>query len=93
MLTPDKWKTCVILIFILILCACGTTAHVGVYHDFAGDPEMKGQNPAALMWIEKRVNDRLACQYFHFSHYSSGWPVNENAESIADMIGCDVRVW
>lgn len=93
MLTPDKWKTCVILILILILCACGTTAHVGVYHDFAGDPEMQGQNPAALMWIEKRVNDRLACQYFHFSHYSSGWPMNENAESTADMIGCDVRVW
>lgn len=81
------------LIALLALTGCGTTAHVGVYHDFAGDPNMKGQNPAALMWIEKRVTDDLACQYFHFSHYSSGWPVNDNVESTADMIGCDVRVW
>lgn len=75
------------------ISACGTTAHVGVYHDFAGDVDMEGQNPSALMWVEKRINDRFACQYFHFSHYSSGWPVNDNAESTADMLGCDVRVW
>lgn len=77
----------------LFLTGCGTTAHVGVYHDFAGDVDMQGQNPAALMWVEKRINDRFACQYVHFSHYSSGWPVNDNAESTADMLGCDARVW
>jgi len=82
-----------IALIAILLTGCGTTAHVGVYHDFAGDPEMQGQNPAALMWINKPVTDRIDCQYFHFSHYSSGWPVNENPESTADMIGCSARVW
>ena len=77
----------------ILLTGCGTTAHVGVYHDFAGDVDTKGSNPAAVGWIEKRFTDDIACQYMHFSHYFSGWPFNHDPESTADLLGCSARVW
>ena len=79
-----------ILILLLALSACGTTARVGAYHDFEGD--VAGDNPAALFEVKKEFS-RGDCGYLHISHWTSGIPFNNRYEQNMDMLGCSAKLW
>ena len=93
----DKMTAHIYLAIILLLAAllsgCGTTGHVSVMHDVAGDADTQGQNPVCTVEIEKPIGPRIAAKYEHVSWCSSGWPQNENPESTIDAVGIGVRIW
>lgn len=84
---------CTVLAMCWFLAGCGTTGHVSVMHDVAGDVDTKGQNPVCTFEVQKALNDRVSAKYLHQSWCSSGWPVNENPESTIDAFGIGVRIW
>lgn len=83
----------------LVLSACGTTGHVAMMHDVAGDVDTSGQNPVCTFEIFKSIEidgpiaDRVSIRYLHQSWCFVGKPFNDRPESTLDAIGVDVRIW
>lgn len=96
-MTPHGTLTAVFAILVLVvlaLCAgCGTTGHVGMMHDVAGDVDTKGQNPVCTFAVRKEVTGRITAQYYHQSWCSSGVPFNDNPESTIDAFGVEAQIW
>lgn len=78
---------------LVLLSGCGTTGHVSVMHDVAGDVDTAGQNPVCTVEVEKQIASRVTAKYEHVSWCSSGIPFNDNPESTIDAIGIGVRIW
>jgi hypothetical protein len=95
-MTPNMKVTIHILMvlgFVFMFAGCGTTGHVSVMHDVAGDSNTDGQNPVCTVEIEKQIASRVTAKYEHVSWCSSGIPFNDNPESTIDAIGIGVRIW
>lgn len=95
MLTPNAQAALAILalVALVLLSGCGTTGHVSVMHDVAGDVDTAGQNPVCTVEVEKQISPRVSAKYLHQSWCSSGWPANDNPESTVDAVGVGVKLW
>lgn len=76
-----------------LLIGCGTTGHVGVMHEFGGDPDTSGQNPLCTFEVRKALSPKVSGKYFHQSWCSSGIPFNDNVESTVDAVGVEAQIW
>ena len=96
-MTPNGQAAAAVAILALCLLAlvagCGTTGHVGVMHDVAGDVDTHGQSPVCTFAVKKAVTGRITAQYYHQSWCSSGVPFNDNVESTIDAFGAEIQIW
>ena len=94
-MTPNAQLATLIAILaaLCLLAGCGTTGHVSVLHDVAGDVDTKGQNPVCTFEVRKAVTGAVSAKYLHQSWCSSGWPVNDNPESTIDAFGVEAQIW
>lgn len=83
----------IVLCAVALLSGCGTTGHVGVMHEFGGDPDTSGQDPLCTFAVKKELSARITAQYLHVSWCSSGEPFNDNPESTMDAIGVEAQIW
>jgi hypothetical protein len=82
-----------VLILAALLSGCGTTGHVSVMHDVAGDVDTAGQNPLCTFAVRRKVWGPISGQIYHQSWCSSGFPFNDNAESTVDGLGAEAQIW
>lgn len=95
-MTPNTRITLLITAVAALCClllGCGTTGHVGVMHDFGGDADTLGQNPACTLEVRKAVADRISAKYLHQSWCLTGRPFNDKPESTIDAVGVELQIW
>lgn len=78
---------------VLLLGACGTTAHVGQYAEIGSDDEYTGDGFPTVVYIEKQIDERRSIHCFHLSHIALGWPWGFGRETEVNACGVKFKLW